>query len=317
MATYRTSGLAIAKEYQKTNTLLLKCIACYVISNLRSYNMTQKDLADAIGVGQSTISAWGSEEEGKSVPTLLQVLKICNAIHVPFNVLLHAVLGTEKAEENSAISSTLKDYIRQFEETDSAAEDHGYDNSRNHLSRLKKFQNREYIALYLHRSSSSSMIVLNQLDIITEPVDQRGFCPFTMQINGKSATYTGKIVSPPNTYYTYFYLTGGEPTERGMWVLYYPPTIDDDYLCGSGVLLSIDRSTHSPSFQWIILIEKNAYSKEYEQTVFEYLKKDFPESDYPVWVFSQDSLKQKHEELYAKFFSAHRMNKKKSTPFTY
>lgn len=302
------SGYSIGRDNQKPSIYLQKCMANYAVSYAKSHGLNQTDLANKIGVVQGTISKWAAMEE-TARPNLFELLKICTALGISMEDLINGayqIIEEDESEQtsNENIRNTVHFYLSTFEYDEPHTVDKTHDTSERHFERLSMFEGKEYVALYLSIPPRAKG-ELNRLYISTGKVDARGFCPFTMKINDqKKARYSGKIVSPPSTFYTYFYLTGGDPIERGIWVLYYPTMIEGEYRCGNGVLLSMDRSTHSPSFQRIVFIEQQYYKSEsLDQYLKESLKEKFPESVYPIIRFSQQDLEEKHKALYTRIFS--------------
>lgn len=302
-----SSGLAKNNDAKIRNTEILREMAQYLVSTARTKGVTQEKLAKLCDVNQSTISKWGTNQG--SPPNIVAILGMCAAIGTSFDEVLREMCINNQNDNTDHTDPIIGIYCNAFNITDDFAADSCYDNSIQHIKRLSRFEKKEYIGFYLHQNSKKN-IVLNTLLITTHEVDKRGFCPFSMKMNfhysiQRFATsekpgvdYAGKIVSPPNTFYTYFYLTGGEPTDRGMWVLYYPPLIDGTYLCGNGVLLSIDRSKHSPSFQRMLLIENTFYDESLKDKVIEMLQKPFPASENQIMNFSESELKRTHNTLF-------------------
>ncbi len=77
-----------------------------VISSLRKeMGLTQKDLADKLGITDKAISRW---ETGKSYPTLEMTYQISKFFNVPFNDLMTARVSDD--DENDVVASIIKEF---------------------------------------------------------------------------------------------------------------------------------------------------------------------------------------------------------------
>lgn len=297
------TGFQRGKENTNISLTLQKEIMNYISEERLAAGLSQSKLADMIGTSQTTISRW---ESNSAAPSLFELLKICNAMKIPFQEMLNGAvtnLSVKKTlnpeSEQKRVATIMQEYLDTFngDERFNLRDD----NSEAHIKRLDNFQKRNYIAFFLHPPTIDHRRI-DSLRIMTDTVDKRGFCLFKMYLNDNpEATYLGKIVSPPNTYYTYFYLMGGDPLERGMAIMFYPTTIFGGYRCGNGVLLSISRSMKCPAFQRIVIIDAENYQPDKLDVYIEtMLKEDFPSSEFSVYNISD--LQQKHEALYKKVF---------------
>lgn len=320
----KTSGFTVGNKNRERNNYLMKCMFRYAAKCRDSMEQRQTELASAIGVSQSTISRWESwtswdnTNNNKSFPTFLQILQICTALGLSIDDTLQGaveIMEDDKKESAEVPDSldVVSSYLQAQKMSSSYLEDENYDHSKLHLDRLDVFKNKKYVAFYLpptvaRQRAREVKRSLDSLHICTSDVDKRGFCPFTMRINNnKNLNYSGKIVSPPNNCYAYFYLNGGALPERGLGILYYPPTLGSGrYICGTGVLLSIDRYTRNPSFQRMILLEQRLYKKDKIGKYIEsLLNEPFTKSEYPV--MDVDALQEKHDDLYAMISSHARL----------
>lgn len=84
-------------------------ISVFIQQTRKEKGMTQKELADILGISDKTISKW---ETGKSMPDMDFFMPLCNALEININELLSgekisSINYSEKAEEN--IMSLLKE----------------------------------------------------------------------------------------------------------------------------------------------------------------------------------------------------------------
>lgn len=276
--------------------------------------MTQGDLCKKIGISPGIYSQWDNEKNTIQFSNLFQLIKVCNELGVSINHIIcmaNDIIDEDKSASNSDLDKVRKvisahaDCSKKEIAFSQEKNDVVRSNMKRHFERLMVFSGKKYVALYRHFSTPKKTNI-SILHISTGEVDLQGYCPFEMYINGNpSVRYTGKIVSPPNNFYVYFYITGGDPIERGMWILYQPPFISENYVCGSGILLSIERNAQSPAFQRIVLIEETTYQKKWQvkevkQFVMKLLDKQFPKHEYPFLLFSE--IQADHKELYEKIF---------------
>lgn len=309
------------KGFEQEDLFFRFCVFHHIQTKVRN-GTSQEKLGRYAGVSQSTYHRWLSPKDS-SIPYMKQLFKLCNGLNISFQKVLEeteeiisensvAYWNEFKAKtdawSDSLSYSSYSDYLADAAYTLTSVE--GYDSSADHLERLSMFSQKKYIALYMHQSSDES-IKINEIHISTQEVDKRGFCPFCLSINdSETIKHTGKIVSPPGDYYTYFYFSGRDPIERGMWILYSSTAMEGGYHCGTGVLLSINRTWRSPSFQRIILLEENSYVDEIKNFLYDELRDALPihhimikegeiEKAIPqLSLFDFKDLVRKHKRLY-------------------
>ena len=86
-----------------------RSIGLFIAETRKEKNLTQKELANQIGVSDKTISKW---ECGRSIPDIAFMDSLCNALDITMNELLSGKRLTEteylgKAEDN--IMALMKD----------------------------------------------------------------------------------------------------------------------------------------------------------------------------------------------------------------
>lgn len=306
-----------SRDYGREDLYFRLCVFRHIQAKI-PIQKTQKEIGKIAGVSQSQYSRWTGLD--KSTPFMLQLFDLCKGLNISFQ----EVLEETKTEIASNPNGFLNDYRNKADKwnsdidfsylaeiADGFISDESYDNSPDHLDRLSLFGSRRYVALFLHKSTDTT-IKANELHVFTEEVDNHGFCPFSMSLKGSDRKkHTGKIISPPRSDYSYFYLTGNDPIERGIWIVYTPSNIEDSYHCGSGILLSIDRNYNAPSFERIILLEERYYTEDIKNYLYSELSEALPilsliqekESDeketIPVLsLFSHDDLVEKHNRIF-------------------
>ena len=84
-----------------------------IISSLRKeMNLTQKDLADKLGISDKAVSRW---ETGKSYPTLEMIYQISKFFNVPFNDLMTARVSDN--DENDIVAGIVKEFNKMSKKT--------------------------------------------------------------------------------------------------------------------------------------------------------------------------------------------------------
>ncbi len=84
-----------------------------IISSLRKeMNLTQKDLADKLGISDKAVSRW---ETGKSYPTLEMIYQISKFFNVPFNDLMTARVSDN--DENDIVAGIVKEFNKMSKRT--------------------------------------------------------------------------------------------------------------------------------------------------------------------------------------------------------
>ena len=308
----KNSASTKAQERHSTDITFRKEMGRIALDRLSGTTVSQISLADKLGVTQGTISKWGLVGD-QSCPNFIDLIKMCDVIGVSiYDLLEEATESIEKKKVTDITAETLtsiKQYLAIFGFPYGI--DDSYDPSPEHMKRLAYYSEKEYVGIYLPLGSETEAKPLNMLHITTELVDERGFCPFSMYINDKyDHPYVGKIVSSHPSHYSYFYLAGGAMAERGMWILYHPPFLQDEFLCGSGVLLSIDRDVSTPSFQRIVMIKKEHYNSGLNVQIESFLREKTGLDRLPVIVYPTESdYRKAHDKVYSIVFPSHEQAK--------
>ena len=86
-----------------------KKIGGFILKMRKEKNMTQKDLADKLGVTDRAVSKW---ENGRGLPDLSLIQPLCEILGISVNEFFNA----EKIEENQLESIAEKNIITAFEE---------------------------------------------------------------------------------------------------------------------------------------------------------------------------------------------------------
>lgn len=73
----------------------------------KSKNISQKELASAIGVSPTAVNLW---EKGKTEPNIKMIEKIANYLNVSYDYLL----GWKKYEKNIVIEQDFENYIKSI-----------------------------------------------------------------------------------------------------------------------------------------------------------------------------------------------------------
>ena len=309
------------KRLESLNTLsyTYKYIEKAIKRYREEHKIYQTDLCKKIGLSQGFYSRLENCDDLMQNPNIFQIVKICNALGVSVNYILSMasdILAEDKIEADPYWEKVKE--VLYYHATSAKAEpvfskEENYaakSDMERHFERLRVFANKNYIALYRHLSTPAKTDT-SILHIFTGDANPQGYCPFEMYINGNSGVrYSGKIVSPPNNYFAYFYIVGGDPIERGMWIVYYPTFMSQDYKCGSGLMLSIDRNEHGPVSQRIFLCDEELYKKRWkDETVREYvvslLDKQCFEQE--LMRLSYSDMQKEHKNLY-NFFTKHASN---------
>lgn len=79
-------------------------IGLFIQQNRKAKNLTQKDLAEAIGVSDKTISKW---ENGNGMPDVSSIMPLCEALDITVNELLSGEAITPEDYSNKADNTII------------------------------------------------------------------------------------------------------------------------------------------------------------------------------------------------------------------
>lgn len=241
------------RPYKREDFTLTNDIGDQIKQYRQAMKMSQYDLGQYIGgVSATTIQ---NIERGKNVSNtnetvvdirVVTLFDICKALQINASDLLKKV--EEKRLGEVEKQTGFPTFIPQ------------YDNSQNHLFRLKKYVNLELTGYYYTTEKSGDHLVKCQIN--TKSCHINGFVPFTLQTSGHK--YEGKIVSPPDNNYTFFYLSEqGDKAERAIITIIHNKGREGSYKGGVGSLYSSSRGRKSIlCTQKIVLFSKEVLASE-------------------------------------------------------
>lgn len=271
-----------------------------IIKGLRERkNMTQDGLARATGISKTNISYIESATNSNNQLYGLkinQLFKICKALDVNYiDILRYAESQKEMLKEISMEEIGL---LMRKDDFSNIQFDKNVNATIDHQRRLQKYPKIELTCFYTSTEENSNSI--SEFSITTEEICKSGYIPLSMKVG--SHEYLGKIISPPDGDYTYFYLDEqSDRAERAILSILHHKG-GKLYQGGVGCLFSLSRGLKRVlCMQKVVLFNKKVLNKLHNLEIDElnrYLKFKNGICDNKLYI---DCLKKLDAEWYAEF----------------
>lgn len=248
------------EKFTKEEMRILEQIGIILKQVRVSKSLTQENLGKEVGFRKSKISnleyAINSDQITMDYK-LIELYKICKALKINLAEVIEFAIKQDLDSEN-----TLHNIIRSLIETNNYdAINLEYHATLQHQLRLQKYSNIELIGYYTTTEMENDKLF--KLSMNTEELCESGYVPLKMMVGDHK--YEGKIVSPPDSKYTFFYLNevSSDRAERAILsILHYYGK--KKYTGGIGCLLSLSRGPQVLCMQKVVLFNANYLPKEFK-----------------------------------------------------
>lgn len=284
--TRRGDGNSMGSKYslKQFDYVIRKCVAVNAVQRIAKAEGI-KNLAASIGVNQTTVSRWinmpvienGEYPEGKESyagnrlePSLEQLLNIASQKEIS---LTSMIVDSIEADERKRFALTDSSGNFDVNNADRDVLPLLYGTVRDEALKLKDnldikaekkipiqvsirasmIQQLRYVGFFISASGDLDHFILETSEAIKEDV-----VPAIMWIADKEKyPYRCNMVIPMSRDYMFVYMRQDDSNmDRGMMIFPFDEDITGEhYLCGAGILMSLNRKDYDPVMQWVVMLK--------------------------------------------------------------
>lgn len=237
------------------------CIPRY----LRKMHLSQAKLGGMLGINQENVSRWKSDSEmepyridstmkARHAPTTFEILKCSSIFHISVETMIREVVAAEEVNEKFCKPEILEEIKRisagfQPIEQKNGDETKGSD----HFERIDLLRNSVYIGFFLESNGEMSHFIMETSEEATHSASVHAF----IRLIGKAAQiYRCNIVAPTNQKHLYVYMRqDGGKNDRGILTFRMDTDMQDEFVCGSGLMYSTARKNGEKRIQWVVILK--------------------------------------------------------------
>lgn len=244
---------------------LRKCIGVYCIKKYRkAKRLSQAALGELLNHDQTTVGHWESDEvasdfridstmSSRLAPTPFTILKFASLSHIQISVMIRDVIAAEERAPRFCRPEILDEIRKIGAGLVSTKQDSGEEKGSDHFERINLLRNSRYLGFICESDGSISHFVM---ETSAEATKAASIHAYIHLIGKASQVYRCNIVSPPNQMHLYVYMRQDSgKNDRGIMTFWVDTDMQEDFLCGSGVLYSTDRQNGRKRVQWVVILK--------------------------------------------------------------
>lgn len=228
--------------------IAVKAIPHYLNKVINNPNQLGREL----GLSQSMANHWCKDTEKYygMRPSKERLTEIAKVLGISLDQMFEYAISQDDIEYgflNEEDYSAIAQY-REIEPTEIFGQDKlpTHDDSKAHIKNLHRFENTVFVVYYIHRNANDEE-KLEQLIVKTDALKESGVVPVQMIPSKQSSVYYGNITAFPKLMWAQLYFNqriDDMVEDAGLFMIHYPDKdiVDEEYHCGCGIIISIDRN---------------------------------------------------------------------------